>query len=115
MTPERRASTCRANVARIDCFGHGPQGQDVIYFIHDQTSRSIKIGCAWNPQQRLSTLQISTSNPLALLGEIAGMKKVEKEVHGLVYRHCGKLPGERPLCVNGEWFDDRILPFVNEL
>jgi hypothetical protein len=87
----------------------------MIYFIHDQTSRTIKIGCAWNPNRRLSVLQISTSNKLVLLGKIAGTKKVEKEVHGLVYRHCGKLPGERPLCVSGEWFDDRILPFVTEL
>lgn len=87
----------------------------MIYFIHDQTSRTIKIGCAWNPNRRLSTLQISTSNKLVLLGKIAGTKKIEKEVHGLVYRHCGQLPGERPLCVSGEWFDDRILPFVTEL
>lgn len=87
----------------------------MIYFIHDKTSRTIKIGCAWNPSRRLSTLQISTSNKLVLLGSIPGMKKVEKQVHSLVYRHCGNLPGERPLCVSGEWFDDRILPFVTEL
>lgn len=87
----------------------------MIYFIHDETSRTIKIGCAWDPNRRLSTLQISTSNKLVLLGTFAGTKKVEKEVHGLVYRHCGKLPGERPLCVSGEWFDDRILTFVTEL
>jgi hypothetical protein len=87
----------------------------MIYFIHDPTNRTIKIGCAWNPNRRLSTLQISTSNTLVLLGSIGGMKKAEKEVHGLVYRHCGTLPGARPLCVSGEWFDDRILPFVTEL
>jgi hypothetical protein len=89
----------------------------VIYFIHDETSRTIKIGCAWNPNRRLSTLQISTSNKLVLLGSIAGTKKVEKKVHALVYQHCGKLgePGARPLHVSGEWFDDRILPFVREL
>lgn len=89
----------------------------MIYFIHDQTSRAIKIGCAWNPGRRLSTLQISTSNKLVLLGSIGGMKRSEKKVHALVYRHCAK-PGEpsaRPLCIQGEWFDDRILPFVTEL
>jgi hypothetical protein len=87
----------------------------MIYFIHDQTSHSIKIGCSWNPEGRLSTLQISTSNTLVLLGKFAGTKRTEKEVHGLVYQHCGKLPGDRPLWLQGEWFDDRILPFVNEL
>jgi hypothetical protein len=52
-----------------------------------------------------------------LLGSIAGMKKVEKQVHMLVYQHCAKLgePGARHLCIKGEWFDDRILPFVKEL
>src|SRR5262245_3495113 len=90
----------------------------MIYFIHDQTSRTIKIGCAWNPGRRLSTLQISTSNKLMLLGAIAGMKRAEKQVHALVYRHCAGNhgePGARPLRVQGEWFDDRILPFVTEL
>jgi hypothetical protein len=90
----------------------------MIYFIHDQTSRTIKIGCAWNPRRRLSTLQISTSNKLVLLGSIAGMKRTEKEVHALVYRHDAANPAEpgaRPLCVQGEWFDDRVLPFVTEL
>ena len=47
----------------------------MIYFIHDETNRTIKIGCSWNPQRRLSDLQISTSNKLVLLGQIAGMKK----------------------------------------
>lgn len=44
----------------------------MIYFIHDQTSRAIKIGCARDPRQRLSTLQTSTSNRLVLLGTTAG-------------------------------------------
>lgn len=87
----------------------------MIYFIHNQTDGTIKIGSSWNPNRRLSTLQTSTPTKLVLLGKIAGTKKVEKEVHGLVYRHCGKLPGERPLHISGEWFDDRILPFVTEL
>jgi hypothetical protein len=90
----------------------------MIYFIHNQTSRSIKIGFAWNPAKRLSTLQTSTSNNLVLLGSIAGMKPVEKHVHELVYRHCGRQlvePDARPLRLQGEWFDDRILPFVTEL
>jgi hypothetical protein len=90
----------------------------VIYFIHDQTSRTIKIGCAWNPRKRLSTLQISTPNKLVLLGTIGGMERTEKKVHELVARQCAPKPGEsftRPLCVQGEWFDDRILPFVTEL
>ena len=60
----------------------------MIYFVHDKTSRSIKIGCAWDPHKRLSTLQISTCNELVLLGAIAGTKRTEKKVHELVYRHC---------------------------
>jgi hypothetical protein len=89
----------------------------VIYFIHDPTNRTIKIGCAWNPDRRRSALQISTSSTLVLLGSIAGMKRTEKQIHLLVHRHCANLgePGARPLCVQGEWFDDRILPFVTEL
>jgi hypothetical protein len=90
----------------------------MIYFIHDQTSHTIKIGCARNPRKRLSTLQISTSNKLVLLGAIGGTERTEKKVHKLVYRHCAPTPDEattRPLCVQGEWFDDRVLPFVTEL
>jgi hypothetical protein len=91
---------------------------DMIYFIHDVTSHTIKIGCARDTGGRLSTLQISTSNKLVLLGAIAGTERIEKKVHELVWRHCEPKPGEsytRPLCVSGEWFDDRILPFVMEL
>jgi hypothetical protein len=99
-------------------FDYSPQDLDVIYFIHDQTSRTIKIGCARDSRKRLSTLQISTSSELILLGEIGGTERTEKKVHKLVYRHCAPKPDEpitRPLCVQGEWFDDRILPFVTEL
>lgn len=90
----------------------------MIYFIHDKTSRSIKIGCARDPKRRLSTLQISTSNVLVLLGAIAGTERTEKKVHELVCRQCAPKPDEpytRPLRIQGEWFDDRILPFVMEL
>ncbi|MGL4555699.1 MAG: GIY-YIG nuclease family protein [Gemmataceae bacterium] len=90
----------------------------MIYFIHDTTSRAIKIGCAWNPARRLSTLQISSPNKLVLLGAIAGMKAVEEQVHALVCQHGAgnpAEPGARPLWLQGEWFDDRVLPFVNEL
>jgi hypothetical protein len=90
----------------------------MIYFIHDVTNRAIKIGCGWNPRRRLSTLQISTSNKLDLLGTIAGMEKVEAQVHELVCREFARKPGEsydRPLRISGEWFDDRILPFVMRL
>jgi hypothetical protein len=90
----------------------------VIYFIHDTVSGAIKIGHAWNPSKRLSTLQISTPNKLILLGSIPGTKRVEQMVHELVWiNHApplGKIPG-RPLCLQGEWFDDRILPFITEL
>jgi hypothetical protein len=99
-------------------FGYSPQDLEVIYFIHDPTSHTIKIGWARNPARRLSTLQISTSNKLVLLGAIGGTKRTEKKVHALVYRHCAPKADEpytRPLCVQGEWFDDRILPFVTEL
>jgi hypothetical protein len=90
----------------------------VIYFIHDKTSRTIKIGCARDPVKRLATLQISTPNELALLGTFAGTKRTEKRVHDLVWKHCAPKPGEprtRPLRVRGEWYDDRILPFVAKL
>jgi hypothetical protein len=93
------------------------RGPCVIYFIHDQTSCTIKIGCARDPRKRLSTLQISTANKLVLLGAIGGTERTEKKVHDLVSRNCRTPvePGTRPLWVHGEWFDDRILPFVNEL
>ncbi|MBV8819865.1 MAG: hypothetical protein JO022_15995 [Acidobacteriaceae bacterium] len=50
----------------------------MIYFIHNQVSRSVKIGSAWNPKGRRSTLQISNSTELVILGKIPGTKKVEK-------------------------------------
>lgn len=87
----------------------------MVYFIHDRTNRAIKIGHAWDPAGRLAALRTSNPNELVLLGSIPGMKKAERQVHELVYRHCGKLPGDRPLLISGEWFDDRILPFVTEL
>lgn len=90
----------------------------MIYFIHDITNRTIKVGHATDVRKRLSQLQISTSNKLVLLGTIAGTKRTEKKVHDLICEHCVPRPGEpytRPLCVKGEWFDDRILPFVEEL
>ena len=90
----------------------------MIYFIHDQPSRTIKIGCARNPARRLSTLQTSTPNKLVLLGAIAGTERTEKKVHELVCRQCAPKPDEPhagPLRVQGEWFDDRILPFVTRL
>ncbi len=90
----------------------------MVYFIHDQTSRAVKIGHAWSPQKRLSELQVATPNKLVLLGAIAGTRRTERRVHELVYRHCAGSPadsGARPLCLRGEWFDDRILPFVTEL
>jgi hypothetical protein len=90
----------------------------VTYFIHDPVSRAIKIGHGWNPRSRLSTFQISTPNKLVLLGQIAGTKRTEQKVHELVCMYCAPTLGEthdRPLRVRGEWFDDRILPFVREL
>ena len=90
----------------------------MIYFIHDVPSRTIKIGHGWNPRTRLSTFQTSTPNKLILLGTIPGTKRIEEKVHELVCRHCAPGPGEtyaRPLWLQGEWFDDRILPFVREL
>jgi hypothetical protein len=93
-------------------------GAGMIYFIHDRTSRAIKIGCSRDPSRRLATLQTSTTNELILLGAIAGTERTEKKVHALVCRHCAPKPGEpptRPLRLQGEWFDDRILPFVLEL
>jgi hypothetical protein len=90
----------------------------MIYFIHDTVNRTIKIGHAWNPRKRLSTLQISTPNKLELLGTIAGTKRIEQRVHALVWMHYAPTLGgihPRRLCVQGEWFDDCILPFVREL
>jgi hypothetical protein len=90
----------------------------VIYFLHDEPSHAIKIGCGWDPRKRQSTLQISGHHEYVLLGTIPGMKRTEKQVHALVHKHCAPKPGEtfaRPLCIKGEWFDDRILPFVREL
>lgn len=90
----------------------------MVYFIHDITARAIKIGSAREPRKRLSTLQISTSNKLVMLGAIGGTERIEKKIHALVWKHCAPKPDEslaRPLCIHGEWFDDRILPFVIEL
>jgi hypothetical protein len=102
------------SVARLPLDRSEPQGT-MVYFIHDLTNRAIKIGHAWDPAGRLAALRTSNPNDLVLLGSIPGMKKAEQQVHMLVYRHCGKLPGERSLRISGEWFDDHILPFATEL
>ncbi len=90
----------------------------MVYFIHDETGHTIKIGCAWNPHQRLSTLQISTSNKLVLLGYIGGMKQVEHEVRSLATNYFQQNvcdPMKQVPHIRGEWYDDRIMPFVLEI
>ncbi len=66
----------------------------LIYFIQDQATLAIKIGCSSDPQKRLEGLQTSSPSPLKLLATTVGDFKEEKELHERFEDHR----------LTGEWF-----------
>lgn len=54
---------------------------DHLYLILDENNNTLKIGRSRNPHERISTLQVSTSNRLKLLHTLKDMGSIEKEVH----------------------------------
>jgi hypothetical protein len=79
----------------------------MIYFIHDETSKAVKIGKANDPQKRLSMLQVGCSNKLAMLAMIPGNQSEEIKFH----RQFGHLK------IRGEWFRaaPELLEFVQTI
>ena len=79
--------------------GAGVQGVHVrssrfIYFIESGWGGCIKIGCAFNPQARLDTLQCGNPDELHLLAVFPGDLREESALHQRF----------RLDCVTGEWF-----------
>lgn len=70
-----------------------------VYFIHNEDSMAVKIGCAKNVQRRLATLQTSSPSDLKLLGTIKAESfrcamELEENLHE-------KFKDSR---IRGEWF-----------
>lgn len=66
----------------------------MIYFIHCEASKTVKIGVAGDPRKRLQELQVGCPDELCLLGFVPGSEVDEARFHKK-YDH---------LSVRGEWF-----------
>lgn len=65
-----------------------------LYFIREGEAGPIKIGVGAHPEARMSTLQVSATAKLTLLGSIPGSRRIEREWHTRFGAHH----------VRGEWF-----------
>lgn len=74
----------------------GVTENSVVYFVHDQASRAVKIGYAANERSRKSGLQTGNPNDLVSLGTLPGGRKEESCLHQFFAEH--RLPGRK------EWF-----------
>ena len=76
----------------------------MIYFVQSGKKGPIKIGKSNDPHERIGSLQISSSEPLTLLGVMDGDIKEEKNIHTkfLNYR------------IKGEWFkpSNNLIEFI---
>lgn len=78
-----------------------------LYLIHNTVQNTLKIGISVNPKARLSTLQLSTGDKLALIFDIKGKAYLEKELHKEFAN----------LRLSSEWFryDPKIIKRFTEL
>ncbi len=81
---------------------------NIVYFILDTYSNSVKIGYTTikGLSKRLETLQIGTPYELKILGALWGDKKIEKKIHEQFnYSH-----------IRGEWFNysKELEDFISE-
>lgn len=69
-----------------------------VYFLRGLDTRRVKVGWSFGPLERLEHLQTGCSEPLELVGCIAGGREVEQEIHRLLDGHgCRVMKGR-------EWF-----------
>lgn len=82
--------------------------EDIVYFILDSYSNSVKIGYSTikGLKKRVENLQIGTPYELKLLGIVWGDKKIEKELHKK-FKHSR---------IRGEWFHytQELEEYLNE-
>ncbi len=71
-----------------------PARQQYVYFVQQGEDGPIKIGLSVDPEKRLSSLQVSTSEPLYLRAATPGDWSVEEGLH----QHFAHLH------IQGEWF-----------
>lgn len=74
-----------------------------VYFITCRETGRVKIGCAYNPLNRLKTLQSGCPTKLKIEALIKGSHKRERELHKLLKKHR----------IHGEWF--RIAPEIEAI
>lgn len=74
-----------------------------VYFITCRQTGMVKIGCAYDPFDRLRTLQIGSPTKLKIEALLKGSNKREREIHKLLAKHR----------VRGEWF--RICPAIEAI
>jgi DNA-binding transcriptional MerR regulator len=67
-----------------------------IYFLHDRTTQTIKIGCSWDPEQRMKNLQAGSPSTLVPLRYVPVDNGFE--VEHLLHQQFSHLR------VRGEWF-----------
>lgn len=99
---ERRRELLRDNIGRFDAIresrGLAPIVERIadgyVYFILNKRRGVVKIGNSKRPQNRVVDLQVSSADPLILLGAIEGTKELEKRLHGIFSQYW----------VSGEWF-----------
>lgn len=74
-----------------------------VYFITCRKTGMVKIGCAYDPFERLKTLQTGSPTKLKIEALLKGAAKREREIHKLLAKHR----------VHGEWF--RICPEIEAI
>jgi hypothetical protein len=74
-----------------------------VYFITCRQTGMVKIGCAYDPFDRLKTLQSGSPTKLKIEALLKGSYKRERELHKLLAKHR----------VRGEWF--RISPEIEAI
>lgn len=68
----------------------------MIYFIQAETGGPVKIGFAYDPNERLKQIQCGSPDPVRIIRIIPGSRKTEANIHQ-------RLKASRK---RGEWFDD---------
>lgn len=74
-----------------------------VYFITCRKTGMVKIGCAYDPFQRLKTLQMGSPTKLKIEALLKGSTKRERQLHKLLAKHRA----------HGEWF--RLCPAIESI
>jgi hypothetical protein len=92
-TAYRHLETTRAPMGRPRTVAEVVR-QRYVYFVKNGRKKLVKIGSAYDIEKRMSSLQISSPNPLTLLGFIEADETAERDLHR-------RFKKQR---VRGEWF-----------